>query len=364
MAKENVADHEEDDKTVADTDPDAIALAAMEAEVAAEEAAAEGDDPDKGKQPDEGEAKTDPDPAKAADDGKGKEPDKPDAAEKPQPVMIPKERFDEALRERDTLAQQAAYYKGLAEGAKGAGTTQTNGQQDQPPAKTPEEQLAEINAQSDALAQKFDDGDLTMAEFTKAKRTLDDQAFAIREDQLRASVKPADQPAPKQTEDLYLKRQTRDLVEHHPYLKQFEFTGDAQADALIERRVSRLRDEAVDDLTAAGHRLGNDAESIYLIRQKVAELTDIYGPRWYPNAQIPQKQPPQQRQPGELTPRQEQTQAKIARAENHPPDTHNLGQGELDTEQRVEDVTTQITSGKLSDEELAALPDSILEKVR
>lgn len=193
-----------------------------------------------------------------------------------QPVMIPKARFDEVAGERDQARTDAAYWRGRAE----AGGQ--NGQQQQPGAKPGEQQqqqqqptaearLTAIQAKQDELAQKFDNGEITMSDLVKQRRELDTQEQQIREELLTAKLKPANQQqAPEGNDELYLQTLTAQLEDEHPWVAvadkvgseiDWKYVRDMAFQNLVERKI--------DPTTRIG---------TYELRKEVAQLWDKLGP--------------------------------------------------------------------------------------
>lgn len=290
------------------TDPDEIELREALAAVKTEEAAAQ---------------TTPADPA--AQPAQQPQPHAPQAQARPAPT-IPKARFDEMVDKANKAAQEAAYYKGVAE-ARAQQPAQP--QQPQRQQATPEQQLAEIARRQDVLAIQYDDGKISMAEFKKHERTLANYEHNIREALLVAKVRPAPQPAPapqQGNDELYLETLTADLEKAHPWVQVLEQVGKPSDWEYLKRTaIENLTEQGVDSTAGA---LGR-----YNLRKEMARLADELGPALIgPRAQargiaLPGQQPavtaqqPQQRQ---LSPQAQARQAKLQQAANAPPNLASL----------------------------------------
>lgn len=302
---------------VTSVDPDEADLNAAKAEAQAEKAsdgATEG-------QAAEGQQSSDQQPAAGAQQ-QDQQP-----GQKAQVQMIPKPRFDELAQDRDRARQEAAYWQGVAKAREQqvAAPAQA-GQQQQPPqqaAQTPEQKLTAIQTEVEALAQRFDNGEITMAEFTKAQRALNDREFALREEQLAAKLKPAQ--AQPQSDELYLNTLTAQLEDQHPWVSVMDQVGtDAEWEFLKTRAIENLVQRGIDPTAGANGR--------YELRKEISVLCDDLGPALVgkraqdkgltlPGAQAPtQNRQQQQQQQPPLSPQARARQNKLNMAAGAPPD--------------------------------------------
>lgn len=210
------------------TDPDLIELRDAEAAAKAEEAAAAAP----GSEQASGTAPQTPPAAAGAQQ-------QPPAAPAGKVPMIPKPRFDKVLQERDEALQQAAYHRGVAE-ARAAPAGQPPGAQPQQTAQTPEQRLAGIGAEIDALAKKFDDGEITMSDFKKQERAL-----TAREQAIRDESRPQTMASKSALEEDYLDNVTNQLLSQYPWVKVFDEVGK-------ESDWQYLKAEAIERLSARG----------------------------------------------------------------------------------------------------------------
>lgn len=325
-------------------DLDALEAAAAYAALEAEKNAASGDDTT---------TVTPPTPGEGTGAATTTEPATPQAEEpkgsQPQP-MIPKARLDELIRERDEARLEAARLQGQLEAIQPIvqtavpQTTQTQPTQREP---TNEEKLADVHARQDELAAKFDAGDITYSEMLKEQRALNAEEQAIREAQLLEKVKPATAPQGGGN-DLYLEALTKQLEDAHPYVLAFK--DRAHFNVLVN--------EAKKSLDAEGVKLNDTPEGRYTLRKRIAELSDEWGPRFYPDYQVPGKQP-QTTQPQPSAAAQARA-SKLALQASMPPDLSTVtptgggGQGGGLTNAQIEAMT---------EDELLALPKATRDRI-
>jgi Transcription termination and cleavage factor C-terminal len=276
-----------------------------------------------------------------------------DDAGKKQPVMIPKDRLDEVLSreqqtavERDEAIAAAAYWKAHADlNAKGGGTpagTPTG----QPPANTPTpaQQIGALEKQITDLAEKFDNGDITLKAFKAEELKLGNRIQSIRERAILASV-PKPQAAAPQA-DMRLDELTADLEAKHPYVAELSAPEFEQKWLFMSR-------EAAANLGADWAAMPDGPRKNLMLRQETARLSDTYGPIWTGKQLQPAKQPgttPAQ-QPAGLTPAANQRLQKLTMAGNAPPDSTKIGQASTPAAQVSDAQVMQMT-----DEEIMALP--------
>lgn len=327
------------------TDPDQIALRDARAAAEAEEAA--------------GNDGTKPDPATAG--APAQQPPAAKPAGKSAVPLIPKARFDEVLTDRNKLAQDNAYLRGKLDATLAAPATADGKPAPAPaPAQTPQQRLAAVDLEIDALAEKFDAGDLTMADFKKQERTLNEKRDAIREESRAKPVAAATGP---DGNELYLETLTADLETKHPWVDVFDKVGS-------EADWAYLKSTAVENLTARGIDPSKGAVGKYELRREVAALADQLGPALLTTrAQakgiaIPGQQPAPAAattttpKPGAapLSPAAQARLAKLNTMNGAPPDlTAMTGSAETgDAESRVE---------TMSEEEWKALPAATKHRI-
>ena len=375
MSDETLADNStptEENQTTADAEESASQpepefedqeLADAKAEMAKEEAGepADKDKDEKPKsetedEPAEKPSQEDDDEGKKAAEEDGREPDQVSATEQP---MIPKSRFDEAVgqeRARTEEAMRAAsYWKGVsdASGQKGSAPGQPEGP-DQPEQKTPETVIAEERAKLAELATKYDDGDISTADFEKERAEIDDRIWEARRSQI--TPEPKEEPAKVDPgEGLYLDQLTAELEGKHPFTREIPDN---------DPRWNTLQQEALRALESEGVLLPPGDRGKFVLRQRMAELTDHYGPLWtgktleeLKGETSDKEETPSEDETPALSPTAKARADKLALADNHPPDTSKVGSTGDSTE--VSDAAIEA----MSDDQIAALPENVRRRI-
>lgn len=296
-----------------------------------------------------------PTPAPAAAEAAPKTPEpKQEPSDSP---MIPKARLDQVLAEKDEMARRAAFLEGQLHQLQTQATQPATPAAPEEPPKTPDEIIAEARVQKQDLAKKYDDAELTAAEYEASKDRLDDIIAEAREAKLaqRFQPQPTTPSQRQQTgEDLYLDQLTAKLETDHPYTLEI---------AKDDPRWKFLEDEANRQLQQEGIALMPGARGLYTLRERMAVLTDQYGPMWTGKspdqirgqAPNPGTGPAPTPAPG-LSPTAKARMDKLDMAEQQPPSTTSLGGSGASTEVSEADINA------MSDDEIAALPESTRRK--
>jgi hypothetical protein len=275
--------------------------------------------------------------------------------------MVPKARLDEALNTRDRASQEAAYWRGVAEAR--ATPAPAPGQapaQATPAVETPEQKLAAIQAETDALAVKFDNGEITMADFKKAERDLQGREYAIREEQLLAKARPETSDTPAPTGDqLYLESLTANLETSHPWVKVMDAVGTEADWRFLEGR-------ARESLAERGVNM-KGASATYELRKEMAELADTLGPALVgakAQAQgitLPGQQPSttQPAVPPAKSPQALALERKLALAAGAPPNIGAMTGATGDHPGAVSDAQIEA----MSEDDIANLPDATRKRL-
>jgi hypothetical protein len=230
-------------------------------------------------------------------------------------------------------------------------------QQQQP---TTEQRLAAIQAEQDALAKKFDDGEITMSDLTRQQRELNNREQAIREEVLTAKLRPADTRPDQNAVDntLYLDTLTAQIEVEHPWVAVIDQTvGDKSPEWRM------IKERAIENLVARGIDPTKKGTGQYELRKEFATLADQLGPALIGDrakakgiaipGQAPSQGGQQQQQPA-LSPQAKARAAALAKAEGAPPNLQRMsgvaddGTG-VPTDSRLEHMT---------DDEIGALPDA------
>lgn len=266
-------------ETVEDDDVDAIELREAQAAVEAEKADGEGDS---GDEPGTDAAAAEADKGQQDQKATGKEGEGGDKPTEQHPTeaespMIPKARFDEVLQQQQELARQNAYLQGQLEASKvtrqGPGDGEASHEGDQPPATQPDpaEQIQTIRTQINGLAEKFDNGEISAAEWKAQEADLQDRMAEIREAQLLAKVKPEKQPTeqlPSLADQHFVQTRTEELNREHPFV-----------DLVSDDDFGFIRDRALHNLGESWQAMPAGPAKDMALREKVAELSDEYGPK-------------------------------------------------------------------------------------
>jgi hypothetical protein len=285
-----------------------------------------------------------------------------------QPVMIPKPRLDEVLAENRKLSEELALANGKIAGLSMAGGAEQpaaapgkGGQQPSAPAPVPaiEQQIAAYEAEKIKLAEKVDEGEMTMAAERRQSVELDNKIFALREQQIAERLRPA-ASIPSIADKAYVDHQTSVLSEAHPF-------------------VDLLSDEQYEDVKAVAlSRLGSDWQRKAAspmkqleLRQAVAEASSRIGPgllgmtreqaqqaRVKETAKAAGQTQPAKAKPGDLSLEAKARAAKIALAGSLPPDTSRITGSMVGG-----DVPTAAAIEAMTDEQIMALPKQQREAI-
>lgn len=271
--------------------------------------------------------------------------------------MVPKARLDESLRAQKAASDQVAYLQGVIATmqAQGQGGTAPAAPAPQPQAVQPAQQpddvqtIAQHQASVEDAAAKFDAGEITMTEFVKVQTEANNAIAALRE---------ASMAAPRQTIGLadaeIMAAHQAQLEQQHPW-----------ALVLSVPELKLLAEYARGEAIALGKPIGSGPAETVRLRQAVAELSDLYGPRWYPERvqevagvaanQNQQGRPAQPQTPARpLSPQAQQGLRKIALAQSHPPNINHAG-----SPGNTADVYSEDRIAAMTTDEIEALPPDI-----
>lgn len=326
-------------------DPDDAELAAAEAALAGEV--------DPGAAPVDGTAPTEPVPPVTPTSPATPAADTQPAAPAGDGQMIPKARFDEVLREKSALEQRNTYLMGVRDTHRtmiGQGEV-TDPQQPAQPATpqhlTAAEQVVELRGKRLELAQKYEAGEINVAEHRAADDVIED---AIHEARMAGN---GQQPTQTQAqEDLYLEERTAEINAAHGYIAK-----------IAEGDLNYLIGKARNELGFGGRALNTSSE-VLALRMRVGELSDTHGPIMLgesaaPGAAPVTPQPPTPpNQPG-LSPEAIARQTKLQMAAAHPADLHATGNA---AEPNGQPSDAEIE--RMTDEEIAdRLPESTQDRI-
>lgn len=252
------------------------------------------------------------------------------------PRMIPIERLNEVIADRNKLREEMAEIRGMV-----AGLAVTKGQQASPAAQdpepeTPQSRIEKLEAEAATLAERYDGGSLSFADYEKARRTIDRQItrLELEADQSRMT---------ERSDDTYLREQTDRLENDFPVLKSITADDIKAIVPLAQRQAEK------DGIDFAGNSLR--------FRRYVAETAQrIYG-----SATQQQTSPAAGADAQDGNPKPgNATARKVEQARNAPPNLNNLSVSGRATQ--AGEYTPQRVAA-MSDDELALLPDAVLAKL-
>lgn len=304
-------------------------LAAIEAAIAKGEGEPEGTD----EAPADAAVEDQTEPTQEADPAA-----QPVKASEAKPRMVPIERFNEVINERNKTREENAELRGVVAGltiSKGAQAKPDATQEEAEP-ETPISRIDKLETEAASLAERYDRGELSFTDYEKARRSIDRQIARLEFE--------ADPPnAQASRDDSYLREQTDRLEEEFPVLKSIS-ADDVKAIVPLAQRQA-----AKDGVDFSGNTLR--------FRRYVAETAQrIYGAATQQNqtttagADASGGTP----KPGTAAAR------KIEQARNAPPNLNNLSVSGRATQ--VGEYTPQRVAA-MSDDELANLPDAVLAKL-
>jgi hypothetical protein len=264
----------------------------------------------------------------------------------PAPIMVPKQRLDAlAQRARNAEAEmlrlqgelRAATARQAAPAAPAA-----------PPAPTLDQLLQAEQTNIDEAATKFDAGEITMSDFVAVQRDAQTAISSLREQALYEALSSR-QPQMGMADELILTRRTAELEAANPWLGVMAKDGN---------RLQALADVARADLAARGEPIRGDSPLETLrLREATAELSNLYGPRWYPNlaqpapaAAAPQSAPASAA-PAMPPARPAPVANPVLRAAAHPPNINQMGTAGLASNDPSEEQIENMSS-----DEIGALP--------
>jgi len=282
----------------------------------------------------------------------------PQAQPEPSPVMIPKARLDEALAKSSEKDTHIARLQGENEALKLMRPQNPGAQpgaQPQPQAKSADDQLKDIRTERLALSKKFDNGEIGLTEYEEANFALKDREDQLREARLAEKFKPAPAQPQAPATDLRLEERYDELGAKHLYVNSPEVLEPDHWEFLLVEAAKQLRSEGV--VLAEGPL---PAKQRLQLAERVATLSDTYGPLWGAKPATPQAQPKVEPQPPapapKAAPTAQQRENKLALAANAPPDVNRL------TPQGGTAEFTEDMIANMSDEEILALPKSVRER--
>ena len=304
-------------------DPDDAELAAAQAALAAEEAA-------------KGEGGQQPGQPPAAAAGTDAQQDSIPAAaaptegqpSKPAP-MVPHAVFHKerqgrqnAERERDYLAGKVEALESIAKGTAPATTPAAPTAAAPTPADPVQAEIDAKQAEIFAAAERFDTGEITMAEFKRTEAAAQARVNELQARRVIAASMP--QQGPSLADTAIISAHLTTLSQSHPY-----------ADFLTPQQAQWLAQREMDAAAALGQPFGTGPEADMRLREAVAKASDEWGPKFgitLPPEVVARRAAAaaaQQPKPGQtaLSPDAQARARKMEFAAGLPPDTAQMGAG-------------------------------------
>lgn len=312
VAKEDEIVAEEDNY---DDDPMMAGLKEAEEEIAKAEAEPEGAEPKEAAKPEE---------ALKEDE---KEPEA-----KAETVMIPKPRLDQALQDLELSKGQVGYLQGIIDTQSNiinktdaqASQGQEAAQGGVPKQETFEDLIAKAEADKIELAEKYEEGDITLVELQKHQNQLDGNIRTLNDNRMEAKFTNAQnqtdhaiaaniQANNKQTQ---FEENVAELQKEHPYVDAIDKMPQAERDqawnTISKAAFNSLLLDGIDPND------GTAETQMLMIKEKLA-LTDSMGQK------LTGVEIVNQEKEGGVSAIAKQREHKLQVASQQPPDTNNIG---------------------------------------
>ena len=265
----------------------------------------------------------------------------------PAPIMIPKPRFDALAQRAHAAEAEMLRLQGelRAANARPAATAAPAA----PPTPTLDQLIQAEQGKIDEAATTFDAGEITMSQFVAVQRDAQNLIQSLREQALYEAV-TARQPQMGMVDEIFLKRRTDELEASNPWLGVIAQDGN---------RMQAFADVARADMAARGEPIQGDSPMETLrLREAMAELSNTYGPRWYPTltqpapaAAAPPGAPAPAAAPARPPARPASATNPVTRAAAHPPNINEMGTAGLASNDPTEEQIENMSS-----DEIGALP--------
>lgn len=284
VAEESADTNQQTDEVIRpdDYDTDPMIVAMREAEKEIEESSKKAESA--------GDGEGDKAQTAAAADAKTEETKTSGAGESP---TIPKARFDEVLREREDYRAALQYTQGIldaqaqmlkggqprTEGAASDGGQKAEDKAD--PIVGIDEQISAKEAEILALAQKYEDGDMSLVDMEKARIEIERGIRSLADQRVAALIQKgkdeAAQIATGHIAQTKIENEALSIQQNHPYVAEIDQLPPAIRDGVW----AEITNEAMVKLAQQGINPndGTVESRMALIREKAA-LTNVYGPRF------------------------------------------------------------------------------------
>lgn len=324
------------------TDPDLAELEAARAAVAAERAGAAAEP---------GPSPTPTTPAAAAAPAAPAAPQGQEGNPPAQPgdtPTIPLPRFQQVNAERQRLAEENLYLKGVVDAVRSGALPAAPAPGTAPPAQpqppTIAEQVQAKRLELKGLAEKYDAGEISFPDFEAARGQIEDTIVDLRvQAQVAARTPPPPAPTKSLADEAIEQDQMRKLEERHPIVL-----------ALTAQQAATLAQIAHVEAAGRGQPYGQSLRETMRLREHVAKLAEQFAPAWGLKAPAPAAAPAAATPPAPgaraLSPEAQARLAKIDMANGLPPDTAQFG-----TAAQQDQITPQMLDA-MSDEAIMAIP--------
>ncbi len=282
--------------------------------------------------------------------------------------MVPKAALDDARKQARTFRDENIYLKGAlkARETMPAAVPAVVPQ----PAATPQQTVQDlIRAQAQRIldaSKTFDEGELTMVQFKEIEFQANDIIADLRARHLLNHIQsnlPVPQPERVGLADgERLDQHVEEMAAAYPW-----------SAVLTDQELSMLAGMARADASRLGQPFTEGPAETMRLRQAIAELSEFYGPRWYPNGhpdlQVAAQPTPSTRvapaQPngGHQPPIRSGADAArraIELASRQPPNTSQAGYGDTGTDQ----LPSEDRIDAMSEDEMLALPKAMRARLR
>lgn len=299
-------------------DPYDSELAAAEAALKAEAKPGEGEQP-------AGEAKPDAKPA-----------EQPGAPGKREDAKVPVAAVYKERKARQAAELRAAELQGQVEVLaalvqKPGGEPEPDGAAGEP--SQPADELTELYGQQEALAERFDKGEITAVEWKRQERELNEHIDQIKETRRNETAVRTDQT---------LQEHVVQLVRDYPVLNK-----------LSESQTKALEGLAYEEAKAEGKPIRAGVEGTKQLRERIAKIaTRLYGEPPKPT----ESAKPAEKAQG-LSDAAAARDAKLKLAETMPPDVSKMGSAASGATPSEEELLTRMSG--LTDDEALALLESV-----
>lgn len=270
------------------------------------------------------------------------------------PIMIPKARLDQVLAERDNYKNALGHVQAVNE----VQTQMLQGKNvkedvkespDQPETKDYDVIITDAETKKVDLAQKYEDGEISLVEFETQRNELDrsirnldrEQQKAMFEDVKKANDASSDAKVKQSNEATYINNEAINIQANHPYVAKIDGLpdGDRQDawDFINSKATRALNQQGVNPND------GTLESKMAFIRAK-AQLTDTYGSQLTGQSITPKQEP--QGKAG-LSETAQSRADKLDLADRQPPSIGNVG--EVDRRELTEDDIINMTDDELAD---------------